>query len=228
MKSGIARIFLGTLIILIGVYVLLQYVFYIHISAFVYTPVFTVIVALFIICWAFAIFFGRGFYSSRVIISIVVLCFGIYVFLRYVFNIYIPFMIYSPVFRILIGIIIVFFGVYVICGRHYSFKKYLKHIKNEKYYYIFFKREVIDLTSIKPLEKIEKIKIDSLFSETLITINSDIPVRIKASGIFANVLAPSGDSLSLGDMDIIIGKLDEHILYLEVGAVFSDIKILYK
>ena len=69
MKFIFSRIIIGSLVIIIGVYILLQYIFHIYIPFLASIPVFTIIVAFLIVSWGVAILFGRGFYSSKIIIG---------------------------------------------------------------------------------------------------------------------------------------------------------------
>lgn len=226
MKFIFSRISLGVLIILIGVYILLQYVFYIHIPTLAYTPIFTIIVAVLVILWGIALLFGRGFYSSRVIVGLLVICFGLYILLQYVFNIYIPFIIYTPIFRIIVGVIIIALGIYVIFGRHYVGHDISGKLPTRMNYNVAFGCKTIDLSYLNGENN--RVKVNSIFADTVIMIKDSSKVHIKASSAFGSVSVPSGDSLSFGDMNITIGESKSNILYLDIGAAFGQTRVLYK
>lgn len=71
------------------------------------------------------------------------------------------------------------------------------------------------------------ITVDSIFSDTIIFINQNIQVYIKASSSFGSISLPTGDSVSFGEVNFIIGDSDK-ILYLNVNSAFGQIRILYK
>lgn len=222
MKFVFSRFLIGTIIIIIGAYILLQYVFHIYIPALAYTPVFTIVVALLIIAWGFAIIFGRGFYASKILLGLFVICVGIYVLIRYCFNINMPFILYTPIFRMIIGMIIIFLGVYILLGKHYVGDSIPKKGK----YDVYFKTTAIDLYDLE-IDRNKSIYVNTVFSDTVIFINDSVQVHIKASCAFGSVSLPTGDSVSFGEANFVIGSSDK-ILYLNADAAFAQIRILYK
>ena len=147
MKFIFSRFLIGTIVIVIGAYILLQYVFHIYIPALAYTPVFTIVVALLIIAWGSSMIFGRGFYASKIILGLFVIGTGIYVLVRYCFNINMPFILYTPIFRMIIGMIIIFLGVYILLGAHYVGDNIPKNKKSK--YNVYFKTRTIDLSDLE-------------------------------------------------------------------------------
>ncbi|MEI0604779.1 hypothetical protein R4K55_11205 [Brachyspira alvinipulli] len=222
MKFVFSRFLIGTIIIIIGAYILLQYVFHIYIPALAYTPVFTIVVALLIIAWGFAIVLGRGFYASKILLGLFVICVGIYVLIRYCFNINMPFILYTPIFRMIIGMIIIFLGVYILVGKHYVGDSIPKNGK----YDVYFKTTTIDLYDLE-IDRNKSIYVNTVFSDTVIFINDSVQVHIKASSAFGSVSLPTGDSVSFGETNFVIGSSDK-ILYLNVDAAFAQIRIMYK
>ena len=200
----------------------MQYVFHIYIPALAYTPVFTIIVSLLIIAWGFAMILGRGFYASKVLLGLVVICLGIYILIRYCFNVNMPFILYTPIFRMIIGMIIIFLGVYILVGKHYLGDSVPRSGK----YDVYFKTTTIDLYDLE-IDRNRKISVNTAFSDTVILINDSIQVHIKASSAFGSVSLPTGDSVSFGETNFVIGSSDK-ILYLNVNAAFAQIRVLYK
>lgn len=222
MKFVFSRFLIGSIIIIIGAYILLQYVFHIYIPALAYTPVFTIIVALLIVAWGIAMIFGTGFYSSKVLLGLVVICVGIYVLIRYCFNINMPFILYTPIFRMIIGMIIIFLGVYILVGKHYVGDSIPKNGK----YDVYFKTSTIDLYDLE-IDRNRSVSVNTVFSDTVIFINDSVQVHIKASCAFGSVSLPTGDSVSFGETNFVIGNYDK-ILYLNINASFAQIRVLYK
>ena len=163
MKFIFSRFLIGSIIIVIGAYILMQYVFHIYIPALAYTPVFTIIVSLLIIAWGFAMILGRGFYASKVLLGLVVICLGIYILIRYCFNVNMPFILYTPIFRMIIGMIIIFLGVYILVGKHYLGDSVPRSGK----YDVYFKTTTIDLYDLE-IDRNRKISVNTAFSDTVI------------------------------------------------------------
>lgn len=224
MKFVFPRILLGILVIIIGGYILLQYIFRIYMPLLASIPVFTIVVALLIISWGISIIFGRGFYSSKIVLGLLLTCAGIYILIRYCFNVNMPFILYTPIFRMISSIIIIFLGVYILIGAYYVGDNLPKYKK--KYYKAFFKSSSINLSNIE-IERNINITVDSIFSDTVIYINQNIQAHIKASSAFGSISLPTGDSVSFGEINFIIGDSDK-ILYLNVNSAFGQIRILYK
>ena len=224
MKFIFSRVFLGTLVIIIGAYILLQYIFNIYIPFLASIPLFTIIVALVIMVWGVAIILGRGFYSSKIVLGLLLILTGIYFIIRYCFNINMPFILYTPIFRMIFSIIIMFLGIYILIGVYYVGENLPQY--KSAYYRIFFKTSSMDFTNLE-VDRNLNITIDSAFSDTIIFINQNIQVHIKASSAFGNISLPTGDSVSFGEINFIMGNSDK-ILYLNVNSAFGQVRILYK
>lgn len=224
MKFIFSRVFLGTLVIIIGAYILLQYIFNIYIPFLASIPLFTIIVALVIMLWGVAIILGRGFYSSKIVLGLLLILTGIYFIIRYCFNINMPFILYTPIFRMIFSIIIMFLGIYILIGVYYVGENLPQY--KSAYYRIFFKTSSMDFTNLE-VDRNLNITIDSAFSDTIIFINQNIQVHIKASSAFGNISLPTGDSVSFGEINFIMGNSDK-ILYLNVNSAFGQVRILYK
>ena len=224
MKFIFPRVFLGIVVIIIGAYILLQYIFRIYIPFLASIPLFTIIVALITILWGIAIIFGGGFYSSKIILGLLLTLTGIYLIIRYCFNINMPFILYTPIFRMIFSIIIVFLGIYILIGVYYVGENLPKY--KSGYYRIFFKTSSMDFTNLE-IDRNFNVTIDSAFSDAIIFINQNIQVHIKASSAFGNISLPTGDSVSFGEINFIMGNSDK-ILYLNVNSAFGQVRILYK
>lgn len=225
MKFVFSRFLIGSIVIIIGAYILLQYVFHIYIPALAYTPVFTIVVALLIIAWGAAMVLGRGFYASKILLGLFVIGTGIYVLVRYCFNVNMPFILYTPIFRMIIGMIIIFLGVYILAGMHYVGDSIPKNKKLR--YDVYLKTKTIDLSDLE-IERNKTIDINTVFSDTVILINDKVQVHIKASSAFGSVSLPTGDSVSFGETHFVMGSNYDNILYLNVSAAFAQIRVLYK
>ena len=137
MKFIFSRVILGTVVITMGAYILLQYIFHIYIPFLASIPLFTIIVAFITILWGIAIIFGRGFYSSKIVLSLLLILTGAYLIIRYCFNINMPFILYTPIFRMIFSIMIMFLGIYILIGVYYVGENLPKY--KSAYYRTFFK-----------------------------------------------------------------------------------------
>ena len=224
MKFIFSRVILGTVVITMGAYILLQYIFHIYIPFLASIPLFTIIVAFITILWGIALIFGRGFYSSKIVLSLLLILTGAYLIIRYCFNINMPFILYTPIFRMIFSIMIMFLGIYILVGVYYVGENLPKY--KSAYYRIFFKTSSMDFTNLE-IDRYINITIDSAFADTIIFINQNIQVHIKASSAFGNISLPTGDSVSFGEINFIMGN-SEKILYLNVNSAFGQVRILYK
>ncbi|WP_295163551.1 hypothetical protein [uncultured Brachyspira sp.] len=221
MKLVFSRFLIGSIVILVGIYILLQYVFHIYIPALAYTPVFTIIVSVLLIVWGVAMVIGRNFYTSKILLGLFVICSGIYILIRYCFNVNMPFILYTPIFRMIIGMIIIFLGVYIIFGIYY-----VGDGIHKTKYSIYFKTETIDLSNLE-IYRNRTIDVNTVFSDTVILIDDKIRVHIKVASAFGSVSLPTGDSVSFGETNFVMGNSDK-ILYLNVSCAFAQIRVLYK
>ena len=224
MKFIFSRVILGTVVITMGAYILLQYIFHIYIPFLASIPLFTIIVAFITILWGIALIFGRGFYSSKIVLSLLLILTGAYLIIRYCFNINMPFILYTPIFRMIFSIMIMFLGIYILVGVYYVGENLPKY--KSAYYRIFFKTSSMDFTNLE-IDRNFNITIDSAFADTIVFINQNIQVHIKASSAFGNVSLPTGDSVSFGEINFIMGN-SEKILYLNINSAFGQVRILYK
>ena len=224
MKFIFSRVILGTVVITMGAYILLQYIFHIYIPFLASIPLFTIIVAFITILWGIALIFGRGFYSSKIVLSLLLILTGAYLIIRYCFNINMPFILYTPIFRMIFSIMIMFLGIYILIGVYYVGENLPKY--KSAYYRTFFKTSSMDFTNLE-IDRNLNITIDSAFADTIVFINQNIQVHIKASSAFGNISLPTGDSVSFGEINFIMGN-SEKILYLNVNSAFGQVRILYK
>ena len=135
-----------------------------------------------------------------------------------------PFILYTPIFRMIFSIMIMFLGIYILIGVYYVGENLPKY--KSAYYRTFFKTSSMDFTNLE-IDRNFNITIDSAFADTIVFINQNIQVHIKASSAFGNVSLPTGDSVSFGEINFIMGN-SEKILYLNVNSAFGQVRILYK
>ncbi len=226
MKLFSYRTILGISVILIGVYILFQYIFQIYFEPLANVPIFNIVMSLIVLTWGLAVIFGHGFYSSKIVVGFFIILLSFYIFFRYSFNFNIPFVLYSPIFRVLISMSVIFLGVYILIGVHYIRDDI--SISNNLFYKYNFKNNILVDTTELDLHRNINFTIDSTFSDIVVLISSDIKVNIRSYSIFGNILFPTGDSLGFGEMNIIMNNDSDKTLYLNLNSAFSQIRVLYK
>ena len=143
---------------------------------------------------------GAGLFWGVLLILI-----GVGVVIRVVFNIN------FPVIKFLIAFFFIFIGIKMLVGnfdfRHghidenttiFSESRIDGTQGNHKEYNVIFGSSVIDLRGIDLSEGSREIKINTIFSGTVIKIDKNIPVRIKADAVFANAALPNGNASAFG------------------------------
>lgn len=171
------------------------------------------------------------FLSSGVFWGAMIILFGFGILLKAIFHINIPF------FKILLGIIIICFGISIIL-EGLSIKKntsffgtynFNSELVQNEYNIIFSTRGNIDFSNINFSNYNGKeIKINSIFASTLVYIDKDMEVNIKASSAFGLVSMPNGDSVTFGNIERVFGSNASKRINLNVNLAFGEVKIMYK
>ena len=141
----------------------------------------------------FSFFFTELFWGGLLMLL------GISMIIKTIFHIDIPIM------RTALAILLIYAGFSIITGIG-SNKKNRQTIafeqetiipeKVDNYYSIMFGKGVIDLTHVKNLDETQKVKINTLFGESIIKINPKIPTIIHVQATFGNAKFPDGTSIS--------------------------------
>ena len=226
MKLFSCRTILGVLVILIGIYILFQYIFQIYFEPLASFPIFNIVMSLIVLIWGISVILGHGVYSSKILIGILIVILSFYIFFRYSFNFNIPFVLYSPIFRVFISMSVIFLGVYIIIGANYIRNDIASY--NNIFYKYNFKNNIVIDTTILDLNRNINFTVNATFSDIVVIISPDVAINIKGNSIFGTILFPTGDSLGFGEMNIIMNNDTDKILYLNLNSAFSQIRVLYK
>ncbi|MGB4640371.1 MAG: hypothetical protein WBH95_10405 [Caldicoprobacterales bacterium] len=152
---------------------------------------------------------------------------GILLILKYQFklNISMP--------RIIIGVLFIAMGVSALMGgfvvknrsdMFFSDGK-VEIVDPEKEYNVVFGNMVIDLSTISIDELRDNIQINTIFGNTLIKINPEIPTVIKISSAFGSGNTPDGSTIVFGDHTYRTGE-GTPALVIEANVVFGKIDIV--
>ncbi|MCX7796551.1 MAG: hypothetical protein N2380_08545 [bacterium] len=167
---------------------------------------------------------GGIFWGSLLVII------GILVILRYTLHLNIS------IFRIVIAIIFIYLGISLIVGQvgarsgsNIIFSEgTIKPGVLEKEYNIVFGRGYIDLTGIAQSELEKSIKIATVFANTTLKIDPNMPIEIDIDCAFGNTIMPDGTSVSFGDRIYRTPSISSSQSYLKIKAdtVFGVLEII--
>lgn len=176
-----------------------------------------------------------GFIFTGIFWGIFFLILGITIILKTFFNIDIPF------FRIFIALFFIWIGLKILIGGGPLFKSSkngvifgearidagnIENLKDE--YNIIFGRGIIDFTKIELKNTNNEIKINTIFANSRIKLNSEIPVVINTDSAFARIKFPDKTITSFGSYSYKTESFNEEKPHLKVkiDVVFGSVDIV--
>ena len=163
-------------------------------------------------------------------IGIVLLVIGVVLLLNSIFNLNVH------TFKLIVGIVIVFFGIFILFngfGMHDTSNIVFKEgtIRVEEVgreYNIIFASGVIDLSKIDLENEVKRVKINTIFAEGSVILNSKTPALIRASSAFAELELGNSSLRAFGTKKYRIGDIDTDRGYLDIeaNAIFGQLKIV--
>lgn len=160
---------------------------------------------------------------------------GVGIIIKVVFNLDIP------VFKIFFALLLIAVGIQMLVGFkwHKTFARTspqevifseatfdASHGFNEAN--VVFSSAVYDFTNLTPENLPRKMELSTVFGSTLIKVNKDTPLQIRADGAFAGIVLPNGNTTSFGNS--IYQSPDytpENGLTIKVSTVFGETKVVY-
>jgi len=98
---------------------------------------------------------------------------------------------------------------------------------NNNDYQVIFGKGNIDLTGLSISNGICKAEVNTIFGESIVTINPDIPTLVQVNSAFGNAVLPDGNNISFGNYvyktDNFSGK--ENYLEIKANVVFGSLVI---
>lgn len=147
-----------------------------------------------------------------------------------------------PLSTIIVSFALIYFGISIMTGRSAFHSRRHRHEEDEILYTqgeikgnasqdkydVIFSSSTVDLTTISFPEKTRRIKIDTIFSSSIIRINPDIPAVIKISSAFASAHIPNNTILSFGDYTYTTKGYKDGFphLYIKADVVFGKMEIV--
>ncbi len=144
-----------------------------------------------------------------------------------------------PVFRTLFGVMIVWIGVSVLMGRP-PFKVSGDHqivfgegdfkVTDKGEYSVIFGKGRIDLTNVNLIGKKAKVEINTVFGESVVVVDPEVPVKVKGDTAFGSLVFPDGQTAAFGSASFETSPQSKTGAYLEVesNTVFGSTRFVYK
>ena len=172
---------------------------------------------------------GAGIFWGILLILV-----GLGIVIRVVFNIH------FPIVKFVIAFFFIFIGIKIIFGNFghwhgkidgnttiFSESRVDGMDESFKEYNVIFGNSIIDLRNIDLSKESKEININTVFAGTVIKINRDTPIRIKADAAFGSAELPNGNSSVFGtsryESDTF--SKDTNYIYIKADVVFGGLQI---
>lgn len=171
-----------------------------------------------------------SFISSGAFWGTLLILAGIAIILKIVFGIHFPF------FKILLGILFIYIGVRIIAGvsgkteransQMFGMNK-MKFDENNPEQSLLFSKGIIDYSNVHIKSTGDSSKINVLFSEGIMLISEDTPLKIRVSSAFSGSSFPDGTNISFGDYTYTTKSFSDSLPYLsvKVDVAFSSFRV---
>jgi len=168
-----------------------------------------------------------GFLTSGFFWAIVLIIFGVLILVKNFFNLNIP------IGRIFLGVFVILVGIMIITNsgsKSENSKKWVFWGEDRYHYDNLFCKMNINLTDLSALEENKKIEINTIFAQSKVLINPNIPMIFEVSSAFAAANLPDGNIITFGKNNFKTEAFDEKKPYyiVETNVVFGQIIIKEK
>ena len=167
---------------------------------------------------------------SGFFIGIIFLTVGIVLLLNSIFNFNVH------IFKLIVGLVIVLLGVFILFNgfgmydtTNIIFKEgIIRTERAGKEYNIIFASGTIDLSKIDLENEIKPIKINTIFAQGRVILNTETPALIRASSAFGELELENSSLGAFGSRKFRIGDIDTDRGYLDIEAnvVFGQLKFI--
>lgn len=144
-------------------------------------------------------------------------------------------------FGVLFALFLIFVGVNMLIGKPWMFhgrkddhntlfddRSVFEQPRDNSEYNVIFGRSVYDFRNITfPDNEPIRIKINTVFGNSVIKINKDTPVKIKSDAVFAGTAMPDGNSVAFGTIQYATDTAGValNILYIDAPVVFGALQV---
>lgn len=142
-----------------------------------------------------------------------------------------------PIFRIILAFVLIYFGFRVLFGNInrdenkndiiFSEARVNNLNNQNREYNVIFGKGTFDFTNIEfNGNQPQPIELNTVFGNSVVRLNKDIPVKVKGETVFANLKFPNGNSSFFGETTFLSNKFDESrpYIYIKVSAVFGSVE----
>lgn len=144
-------------------------------------------------------------------------------------------------FGVLFAMFLIFVGITMLVGKPWMFhqrkgerdvmfedRSVQEQPSDHSEYNVIFGRSVYDFRDITfPNDEPISIKINTIFGNTIIRINKDMPLKIKSDAVFASSAMPDGNSVVFGSIHYNTDSfaIKTHHLYIDAPVVFGSVMV---
>jgi predicted membrane protein len=145
-------------------------------------------------------------------------------------------------FGVLFALFLIFAGITLLVGKPWIFHRHKcerdtmfeertvnEQPRDNSEYNVIFGKSVYDFSNISfPDNKPIRIKVNTVFGNTIIRISKNSPVKIKSDAVFASSSMPDGNSVAFGTIQYATDNftVNPNHLYIEADVVFGSLKIM--
>jgi len=172
---------------------------------------------------------GTGLFWGILLVLI-----GVGIVIRVVFNIHFPLV------KFIIAFFFIFIGIKILLGNFtvrddegdehttiFSESSVLGFDGDAKEYNVIFGSSVIDLRDVDLSAGPKKVKINTIFGETVLKINANTPIRMKADAAFSSAKLPNGNTAAFGTgrYESSNFSADTNYIYVKSDVVFGSFEV---
>lgn len=144
-------------------------------------------------------------------------------------------------FGVLFAIFLIFIGVSMLVGKPWMFhhprregdtifedRKVLDQPRDNSEYNVIFGQSVYDFRNIQfPDNEPIRIKINTVFGNSVVLINRNTPVKIKSDAVFAGSTMPDGNTVAFGSIQYATDTFAVALnhLYIDAPVVFGALQV---
>jgi len=166
--------------------------------------------------------------------GVLLILIGLAAIFRVVFNVHL--------FGVLFALFLIFIGISMLVGKPWMFKvhrgendilfgerTFREQPKDNSEYNVIFGKSVYDFRDIAFSDSTPvRIKLNTVFGNTVIRIRRSTPVMIKSDAVFASTAMPDGNSVAFGSIQYSTDTFAVNLyhLYIEAPVVFGAVQVI--
>jgi len=144
-------------------------------------------------------------------------------------------------FGVVFALFLIFIGVTLLIGKPWMFQhkkgehdtlfgeqKIIEQPRDNSEYNVIFGRSVYDFRNIQfPENEPIKVKINTVFGNSVILISKNTPVKVKSDAVFAGATMPDGNSVAFGTIQYATDSFAVTLshLYIDAPVVFGAVQV---